>query len=126
MEKADKKLLKLGLLNASSYDRESEEWLTYPHRLFQEFLGALHAARKFKGKESKVRFVHLFYTVNRFREVENANLDFFHWCLWNMRCVGFKAQRQLRIFEIQINPRTQKEWRGKGLELDLYNFPYTK
>ena len=63
--KAKGEILKLGLLHGTLYDEEASvdeqpEWLTYAHKLFQDFMGGYYACKKFQRDCSKVKYFNHF------------------------------------------------------------------
>ncbi len=71
MSNISKDLLKLGLLHGSLLvDEESleeqPEWLSYPHKLFQEFMGGYFAAKRLSLDPSEVSASTLLLHVHSF------------------------------------------------------------
>ena len=59
VEKICREILTLGLLHGTLYDdeatlEEQPEWLTYPHKMFQDFLSGYHNSRLILRSKSKV------------------------------------------------------------------------
>ena len=69
VEKICRAILTLGLLHGTLYDdqatlEEQPEWLTYPHKMFQDFLSGYHNAKLILRSKSKVCRVFLvFFSV---------------------------------------------------------------
>ena len=61
-----KDILKLGLLHGANPDEatleEEPEWLTYPHKLFQDFLAGFYSSKK--SLKVNICLLNILYKVN--------------------------------------------------------------